>query len=549
MKKYAIYIFTALLFLVQGCGDNFLDVNDDPYAILEPNIGQMLTHSQINLGDLLGSDNIGVGEYLMTFVHQAIVRGEKYNIPGDAYMIEVGWSNIYTLSLIDLEVILEEATNSNDMHYVGVTKIIKAYTYSLLVDMYGDAPYSQAAQFLEFPYPVYDAGETIYPGLFTMLDEAIAHLQDVDALNPTELGDNDLFYGGSLENWITLANSLKLKLYNQVRLVPGMFDATEVNNLIAGDIIDDVTEDWEFQYFPLNGKETRNPDYTDEYANPGAQYNISPWFYEIMNGDNADILTGIQDPRMPYYWFKQLAPGDDPDNTPEYRHGDFITVIFGSDGPNHNSDVNNAEAVLGFYPCGGRYDDGQGGLAQTGSAEGTGDIPQRLLTKYDMLFIRAELAQAGETSEDPRALLSQGIDASFEKLQAYINSTSSTQDIPDIYNTLAHTDYRDSVLVDFDAASSDKQMEIIMTQKWIAAFGTTLESYNDYRRTGYPVMYDPNTDILVNGPAGHEDWTSCSRNYPFSIPWPADDLAANPNSPANQKQVGLDEARVFWDVD
>lgn len=548
MKKYTIYIFTALLLLTLSCGENFLDVNDDPYAVLDPNIKQMLTHSEINLGDLLGSDNIGIGEYLMTFVHQCIVRGEKYNIAGDAYMIEVGWSNIYTLSLMDLEVIIEEGTKSNDMQYVGIAKILKAYQYSLLVDMYADAPFTEAVQIIEFPYPAWDAGEVIYPALFTMLDEAIQHLQDETALNPTDLSTNDLYYGGNTDNWVTLANSLKLKLYNQVRLVPEMYNAAEVDNLIAGDIIDDVAEDWEFPYTSVNSPESRNPDYTDEYGNPGAQYSISPWFYEIMNGDNPNIFTDIQDPRMPYYWFKQLTPGDDPANEPEYRHGDFITIIFGSDGANHNNDLNASETVLGFYPCGGRFDDGLGGQAVTGQAEGTGDVPQRLLTKYDMLFIRAELAQAGLTSEDPRGLLTQAIDAAFEKLQVYINNTASTQNIPDIYNTQAHTDYRDSVLVDYDNGDSEKQMEIIMTQKWIAAFGTTLESYNDYRRTGYPVMYDPNTDVLVNGPAGHENWTSCSRNYPFSIPWPADDLTSNPNSPT-QKNPGEESSRVFWDVD
>jgi hypothetical protein len=267
-----------------------------------------------------------------------------------------------------------------------------------------------------------------------------------------------------------------------------------------------------------------------------------------MNGNNPNIFTDIQDPRIPYYWFNQLAPGEDPDNEPEYRDGRFITNIFGSDGPNHNNDVNNSETVLGFYPCGGHYDDGLGGQALTGQADGAGDIPQRLLTKYDMLFIRAELAQAGLTTEDSRNLLSLGIDASFEKIQDYIASTSAAQSIPDIYETEAHTAYRDSVLVEFDNADSEKQMEIIMTQKWIAAFGTTLESYNDYRRTGYPVMYDPNTHVLVNGPDGHADYTSSSRTYPLSIPWPADDLAANPNAP-RQKNPSLEASRVFWDVD
>lgn len=548
MKKYAIYITTALLLLLtQSCGEDFLDVNDDPYAVLDPNLEQMLTQTELNLGLLAGSDNIGVGEYLMTFVHQGIIRGDKYDIAGTAYMIEVGWGNVYTLSLLDLEVIIQEATQSNDMHYAGIAKILKAYTYSVLVDMYGDVPFSQACKIAEYPNPQWDQGENIYPALFDLLDEAIQNLQDNTAENTTPIGENDLFYNGDTDKWITLANSLKLKLYNQVRLVSGMYDATEVNALIAGDIIDEVGEDWECPFFAINSPEARNPDYTDEYGNPGAQYSISPWFYEVMKGDNPDIFNGIEDPRIPYYWFNQLAPGDDPDNTPEYRDEQFISIIFGSDGPNHNADVNNAETVLGFYPCGGRYDDGQGGTALTGQAEGTGDIPQRLLTKYDMLFIRAELAQAGLTTENARNLLSEAIDASFEKVQDYINSTSSSQSIPDIYNTQAHTDYRDAVLTQYDNASADKQMEIIMTQKWIAAFGTSLESYNDYRRTGYPTMYDPNTDVLVNGPAGHDGYTSCSRSYPFSLPWPSDELLTNPNAPA-QKNPGVEASRVFWDI-
>ena len=86
-----------------------------------------------------------------------------------------------------------------------------------------------------------------------------------------------------------------------------------------------------------------------------------------------------------------------------------------------------------------------------------------------------------------------------------------------------------------------------MTQKWIAGFGTTVDLFTDYRRTGYPVMYDPNTDILVLGPADHETYTSTSRDYPKSLPWPDAEINLNLNAPS-QKNISTDAARVFWDV-
>ena len=87
-----------------------------------------------------------------------------------------------------------------------------------------------------------------------------------------------------------------------------------------------------------------------------------------------------------------------------------------------------------------------------------------------------------------------------------------------------------------------------MTQKWIAAFGSAIESYNDYRRTGYPIMFDPLTMVADGGPDGSGPVAVTSgRTYALSLPWSDDELTLNSNAPADQKIPAT--YSVFWDVD
>jgi hypothetical protein len=76
-----------------------------------------------------------------------------------------------------------------------------------------------------------------------------------------------------------------------------------------------------------------------------------------------------------------------------------------------------------------------------------------------------------------------------------------------------------------------------MTEKWIASFGFSMDAYTDYRRTGYPVMYDPNTDPLP--------YTNTSRGYPVSLAYNAQSVNLNKNAPQEPKVVTTD--RIFWD--
>jgi hypothetical protein len=349
------------------------------------------------------------------------------------------------------------------------------------------------------------------------------------------VGNDDIIYKGNLTKWRKFANSLKLKLYNQTRLVDDV--AAEVNALVADNDFMASDGGFEFPYGTSISPDNRNPGFVTEYspATRGLSY-ISPYFYEILNNESTlnPVLSGIVDPRVPYYWFKQLTDPADAQNPTEYtKPNGFLTIHFASTGNNQGYQQDRSQTVLGLYPIGGRYDDNAGGVVNTtGAVTGPGNVSQRLYPYFSHLYTLAELTltEPGVTG-DARALFSSAMLASFAK----VNAIASAAGVPTISN-VSRDAYINAVLAKYDAADANGKLELILTEKWIASFGFSLDSYTDYRRTGYPVMYDPNTDDLP--------YTGTSRGYPVSLIYFTGSLTLNSNAP-EQKNVTTD--RVFWD--
>ena len=82
-------------------------------------------------------------------------------------------------------------------------------------------------------------------------------------------------------------------------------------------------------------------------------------------------------------------------------------------------------------------------------------------------------------------------------------------------------------------------MEKIATQKWVASFDQGLQSWIEWRRTGYPVLV-----------AGAENMNN--DKVPQRFPYPTDEYARNPSSLEAGKTLlgGADNlnTRVWWDV-
>src|SRR6185369_13954311 len=279
-KNHIIYFFTSLIVLVAGVTGckKFLDVNknlNDPTAVP---VSLLLSNCERNISNnvALGS---GLGGVMSIYTHQTTGR-----VGADRYGAgSAGWDGLYG-AIANLNVIIKQGTAETRYVYAGIAKILKAYSFSILVDVYGDCPYSQFDQFTDgITQPKYDLGKDIYPKLFALIDEGIADINN-PAPNASKPGADDYIYKGNTTNWIKAANTIKLKLYTQVRRVQDV--STQVKALLAtpANLINSQAESFNVPFGPIGATDDRHPAYGDYTATQRGGQLFSPWLYEIMKG-------------------------------------------------------------------------------------------------------------------------------------------------------------------------------------------------------------------------------------------------------------------------
>jgi len=574
MKIKLKYIIPVMFVLITSSCKKNLDINHDPDNPTSLPISKILPTVERDLGLALsmgtswtndyGNPSGGLGMELETYVHRTTQRGtppDQYTVSGTDFYMQAGWTDMYGLVLNNVERIIADGTAAGNMQYVGIAKIIKAYAFSQLADIFGDIPFSEANKLKGGnTAPKFDDDATIYPKLFALLDEGIANLSAA-ATNALKPGNDDVIYKGSIANWTKAANTIKLKLYTQERLVKNV--SAEVNALItANNLIGSTAQGFMMPFGSSVSPDDRNPGEREYFASQRT-IDISPWFYETMKGINQ-FMPGTgnlnnPDPRIPYYFFNQIkvgqvAPNDA--NQTEYRDGSFVSIYFGTTGPDAGRSQQNSLTTLGMYPSGGRYDDGQGRGTGLNQNSATGAAPYRFITYADRLYLEAELIKAGVIAGDARAKLLAAINESFKQVDFVVNLAKGSQTPPVLVGSAAVTTYINNVMAAYDADPT-KQLQIIMTQKWISSFGNGIDAYTDYRRTRFPIIFDPNDPVMapnhfvqppingdpVNPGAQKPVPVQTSLPYPLSIPWPTVELDVNSNAPA---QKNPSTYKPFW---
>jgi len=568
-----IKFFIPLVALLAMSCKKFLDINTDPNSPVSIEMSKLLPTTQRTLADALSMDeqNGSIGEILAVYAHQMTTREsqDKYGVTGVDVSIQTAWSKMFSSTgnpgtvypvygvLQNLEDIISKSTEAGNLKYAGVAKILKAYTYSVLVDVFGDVPYTEANKLKQgILHPKFDDDATIYESLLALNNSGIADINNTTAPNTKVPGADDLMYGGNMTRWIKAANTIKLKLYVQIRKVKNV--TTEVNALISGgNLISQTSESFLVPYGPNGATDDRNPGFYDYFATQRSNH-VSPWLYEIMKGYNPRIFTSNADPRIKYYIYNQLnaTQATREGNQTEYRDGPFVSIYFGSVGQDRDRAQQNSISLFGIYPVGGKYDDGSATVADANS--GTGASPLRLITYADRLYLEAELISAGIVAGNAKTKLTQAIDESFKQVDYVITKfVKPSQNVPLLFGTPDVATYTDKVLVEYDAASDEKKLEIIMTQKWLSSIGSALDQYTDIRRTGYPVVFDPSNPAMapggrvqppINGdPVNPGNQKSVpvqlSRTFALALPWFQTELESNPNAPA---QKNPSTYKVFW---
>ena len=556
MKNKFLNILGAglIAFSVSSCD---LDINNDPYAVTDLDLSQLLTAVEYEI-----SASFAEGSYLnanfSAYTQHTVSREiDNYSLIPSYSTLGNTWDNIYIYGIKNADALIDRANEASLSYYAGIGRVLRAYAYLNLTDLFGDIPYSEAnVPGIEFPKA--DKSADIYNALLVELNQALKDFTATEG-NSSRPGTNDLFYNGNITKWIKATNTLKLKLLTQSRLAKDEINnwKAELDSLIAEDNFIGNGEDLQFPHTgTLSPADERKSGYTDEYEASQKGVWVSPWLYEIMNGKTYNAknnpFAGIVDPRVPYYYFNQLTADADAVSPTDYRDGAFVSILMGSNSTYSSMTQDAAMTVIGIYPVGGKYDDGNGGAI--GAKSGSGIAPDKMLQAYSVPFMKAELALAGEITANAKELLEDAIDASIAHVNAVVAKADANAPLIEDY-----TLFKTNVLSQFDKATDAKKMEIVMTQKWIANFYHPIEAYNDIRRTGYPVLFTGNDERKAVSPFDHTvaatDMTAEGgvelpiikiSDYPRILWYPQGECDVNPNISNKDRNVTV--SNVFWDV-
>src|SRR5688572_14369632 len=210
MKITKIILVTIALSVMVSCGDQLAELNVDPNESSTGGTGPEVFTSAtgyygLALDGFFNETNSLFAQYVAGGPGVALLDLERYFIEPTEFNNE--WLYSYSDCLSDLKYVNE---NGNEA-LANVAEIFSVMIYQNLVDQFGDVPYFDAltgAQQGGSMAPTYDDSKAIYDDLIVRLDAAIEVLSDTEE----EVGPEDLIYGGDLEKWIKLANSLKLRL-------------------------------------------------------------------------------------------------------------------------------------------------------------------------------------------------------------------------------------------------------------------------------------------------------------------------------------------------
>ncbi len=490
MKKFA-FIFTIALGMLTTSCDSYLDINQDPNSPAEANMTTdiMFPAAEMNLASTYGDFYRITGGYFAQYYSHAFGTSNYVDYSQfkmSATRSSTDYTQLNQRSLKNLNTICQLAENDEEWGTFLAAKTLKAFIYQMMVDAYGEVPYSEAFD-ASNATPKYDQGADIYAGVLAELDEALSKASAGD-----KVATNFLLPGKSAGAWIQLANAVKLKMLTResgVADVNSQIAAlVSANNFPAGDVA------WEGCWSNESG--SLSPFYAEEFSTAwgSTQINVVANIAIVgtMQQKNAEGDVVFEDGRLAAFF--------EPNSSGVYTGG-----ISGSN-------FSTSDSYKSGYWC---------------RPVASYDMPVYLITRSEVEFFIAEYyAKAGNAAQ-AKAHYEAAIEASF-----------ATAGVAGAAEAIAKFPY--------DQANYKK---CIGVSKWIALAGVnTFEGWCEARRLDFPAfgsvqgtqMYNEQSDasyhpeLYVPGtfytPIKVEDKLGANKLLE-RWPYPESSSARNSNSP------------------
>lgn len=258
MKK--IIFLLATLLVVSSC-ESYLDINKDPNLPSEENVtsDMIFPGAEMNLaasyGDFL---RIVGGYYAQQYAHNFGTSNyvDYSQFKMSATRSSGTYTQLYQRALMNFETVRDQTAASEDWGTYLAATTLKTFTYQVLVDAYGETPYTQALD-IAITSPAYDDGQAVYDGILAELNEALSK-----ASSSSTVSSNFLFGTTTADEWIKFANALKLKILMR------MIDVKDVDAELTALINEGnfPTEDVSYDDCWVDEAGKANPFYQEEYA-------------------------------------------------------------------------------------------------------------------------------------------------------------------------------------------------------------------------------------------------------------------------------------------
>ena len=458
-----------------ACTSNFEEINKNPYGVTDDEMqrdGYIIRASLTGMANGVISPDVNTTQFT-----ECLLGGTQGGYMADAnagfantisnYNPTDNWTNVFMKSDKVIPVIY---TNYKQLHQVtddpvilAVGDIVKVAAMHRVTDTYGPIPYTKIGQDGSISVP-YDSQEDVYKAMFNELDAA------VDVLIPNRTNNfsssADAIYGGKVDNWIKLANSLKLRLAMRISYANPELSRSMAESAVKNEV-GVITSNDENARFSSWGTDGNPIKVAVEYNKVNTHEDGTSCGTSA--GDShvaADIIcymNGYNDPGRASYFTKG-----------EWDGYDYVGMRRGIIIP--------AQGTIGHKFSGFT-------LKVTD--------PVCWINAAEVAFLEAEAVAVfgydmGGTAKD---FYEKGIELSFEQwgagsAAAYLADNTSvpgTYTDPSGSNTYTETLSNITIAWDEEATTAQKQ-ERIITQKWIANWLLGNEAWADWRRTGYPTL-------------------------------------------------------------
>lgn len=294
MKKFLPILLIFLLNISCKKNISILNGNDKLPTIVPP--ASLFAYGEKRLADLVS--NVDVNFNIFNLVSQywtqtTYTDESNYNITQRSIRDNF-WGLLYVRTLRNFAeaaklIPSQDPKSVNIKNELAITEIMQVYTYSILVNTWGNVPYSQALN-SDVLSPKYDDARTIYNDLLKRLDAALNNL-DIASTIPN-FGSSDLIFGGDINKWKAFGYSLKLKL----GMILADVDPTTAKTIVeqaAPNVMQSNNNNAIFHY--LSAPPNTNPIY-DYFFTQGRQQDY------VIAKTIVDSMKILNDPRIPLYF-------------------------------------------------------------------------------------------------------------------------------------------------------------------------------------------------------------------------------------------------------